>query len=164
MNSTEREKLENQFTAEMIRCAEENLHLLKLVTSAEVSIHERNNLIVADVKIPLRSQVFINREMLRESAAPLVERLAQRSLVELSLNLHKLGMQVNPISNDTPKMELITDTPIKISLPIIIHHSTQEGQILMHPSDYSNLMRNAFNPVPCFGGYSVIPALINVRL
>ena len=102
--------------------------------------------------------------MLRQSQAPFMDMLVQRSLVELSLNLHKLGMQVNPIGNETPRMELVTDTPIKVALPIVIHHSTQEGQILMHPSDYSNLMRNAFYPTPTFGGHSVIPALINVRL
>jgi len=163
MNNTEREKLENQFTAEMIRCAQNNPHLRKRVTSAEVSIHEHNKMIVADVKIPLRSQVFLSPEMLRQSQAPFMEILAQRSLVELSLELHKLGMQVDPISNDTPKMELVTETPIRMALPIVIHQSAQEGQILMHPRDYSNIMRDAaFYPNP--GGHSIIPTLINVRL
>lgn len=147
--------------AEMIKCAEKNPHLRKLVTSAEVSIHEHNNMYVADVKIPLRSQVFVTQEMLRHSITPMMDMLVQRTLVELSLNLHKLGMQVDPISN-SPKLELVTDTPTRMALPIVIHHSAQEGQLLMHPRDYSNIMRNAFYPTP--GQHSVIPALINVRL
>lgn len=156
----EMDKLLDEFRTCLREIAKKEPRYTPIVEAIKMKHVTLNSMTSFYLMLVLGLQIPINPYEISRAYFDPLPRLAEKSLYDISSKLFEMGMQTNPIEGKDHRLVLTYQhteyTPMGgarqiITLPIAVHPSVQKGQLVMHPADYSELIRNTYSDPSCYG-------------